>query len=201
MFTGIVQEIGIILEREETDSGISLTIATSESFLEKLTIGASIAVNGVCLTVVEFFGDSVRFDVIPETLRVTNLNKVTKDSRVNLERSLKFGDEVGGHVLSGHISCTASSRLVKSDDEVELILSCPKEWMNYIFHKGYVAVNGASLTVAKKESDNFSVFLIPETLKATNLHEALVEDLLNIEVDQTTYAAVKATEARLLDVK
>ncbi|MDG2019499.1 MAG: riboflavin synthase subunit alpha [SAR86 cluster bacterium] len=200
MFTGIVQEIGIILEREETDSGISLTIATSESFLEKLTIGASIAVNGVCLTVVEFFGDSVRFDVIPETLRVTNLNKVTKDSRVNLERSLKFGDEVGGHVLSGHISCTASSRLVKSDDEVELILSCPKEWMNYIFHKGYVAVNGASLTVAKKESDNFSVFLIPETLKATNLHEVLVEDLLNIEVDQTTYAAVKATEARLLDV-
>ena len=200
MFTGIVQEIGIILEREETDSGISLTIATSESFLEKLTIGASIAVNGVCLTVVEFFGDRVRFDVIPETLRVTNLNKVTKDSRVNLERSLKFGDEVGGHVLSGHISCTASSRLVKSDDEVELILSCPKEWMNYIFHKGYVAVNGASLTVAKKESDNFSVFLIPETLKATNLHEVLVEDLLNIEVDQTTYAAVKATEARLLDV-
>ena len=200
MFTGIVQEIGIILEREETDSGISLTIATSESFLEKLTIGASIAVNGVCLTVVEFFGDSVRFDVIPETLRVTNLNKVTKDSRVNLERSLKFGDEVGGHVLSGHISCTASSRLVKSDDEIELILSCPKEWMNYIFHKGYVAVNGASLTVAKKESDNFSVFLIPETLKATNLHEVLVEDLLNIEVDQTTYAAVKATEARLLDV-
>ena len=200
MFTGIVQEIGIILEREETDSGISLTIATSESFLEKLTIGASIAVNGVCLTVVEFFGDSVRFDVIPETLRVTNLNKVTIDSRVNLERSLKFGDEVGGHVLSGHISCTASSRLVKSDDEVELILSCPKEWMNYIFHKGYVAVNGASLTVAKKESDNFSVFLIPETLKATNLHEVLVEDLLNIEVDQTTYAAVKATEARLLDV-
>ena len=200
MFTGIVQEIGIILEREETDSGISLTIATSESFLEKLTIGASIAVNGVCLTVVEFFGDSVRFDVIPETLRVTNLNKVTKDSRVNLERSLKFGDEVGGHVLSGHISCTASSRLVKSDDEVELILSCPKEWMNYIFHKGYVAVNGASLTVAKKESDNFSVFLIPETLKATNLHEVLVEDLLNIEVDQTTYAAVKATEARLVDV-
>jgi len=200
MFTGIVQEIGIILEREETDSGISLTIATSESFLEKLTIGASIAVNGVCLTVVEFFGDSVRFDVIPETLRVTNLNKVTKNSRVNLERSLKFGDEVGGHVLSGHISCTASSRLVKSDDEVELILSCPKEWMNYIFHKGYVAVNGASLTVAKKESDNFSVFLIPETLKATNLHEVLVEDLLNIEVDQTTYAAVKATEARLLDV-
>ena len=200
MFTGIVQEIGIILEREETVSGISLTIATSENFLEKLTIGASIAVNGVCLTVVEFFGDSVRFDVIPETLRVTNLNKVTKDSRVNLERSLKFGDEVGGHVLSGHISCTASSRLVKSDDEVELILSCPKEWMNYIFHKGYVAVNGASLTVAKKESDNFSVFLIPETLKATNLHEVLVEDLLNIEVDQTTYAAVKATEARLLDV-
>ena len=86
-----------------------------------------------------------------------------------------------------------------SDDEVELILSCPDQWINYIFYKGYVAVNGASLTVARKESDTFSVFLIPETLKATNLNEILDGDLLNIEVDQTTYAAVKAAEARFAD--
>ena len=200
MFTGIVQSIGRVSETRETDSGLFLKVTAEESFLSDLKIGASISVNGVCLTATDFSKDTISFDVIPETLRVTNLELISVNSELNLERSLKFGDEVGGHVLSGHISCTASSRLVKSDDEVELILSCPKEWMNYIFHKGYVAVNGASLTVAKKESDNFSVFLIPETLKATNLHEVLVEDLLNIEVDQTTYAAVKATEARLLDV-
>ena len=112
MFTGIVQEIGIISKKEETDSGISLEINTSEIFLEKLEIGASIAVNGVCLTVIKFSKANVMFDVIPETLRVTNLNNLSKDSKVNLERSLKFGDEVGGHVLSGHVSCTASSNLL-----------------------------------------------------------------------------------------
>ena len=196
MFTGIVQEIGVVSKKQETDSGICLTIDCSETFLEKLSIGASISVNGVCLTVVEFTENTVAFDVIPETLRVTNLNTVSENSRVNLERSLKFGDEVGGHVLSGHISCTAPSRLIESDDEIELILSCPDQWINYIFYKGYVAINGASLTVARKESDTFSVFLIPETLKATNLNEILDGDLLNIEVDQTTYAAVKAAEAR-----
>jgi riboflavin synthase len=199
MFTGIVQEIGIISKKEETNSGISLEINTSEIFLEKLEIGASIAVNGVCLTVIKFSKAkaNVAFDVIPETLRVTNLNNLLKDAKVNLERSLKFGDEVGGHVLSGHVSCTASSKLIKSENEIELVISCPKEWINYIFHKGYVSINGASLTVAKKEDETFSVFLIPETLKATNLSEVLDEDILNIEVDQTTYAAVKAVEARL----
>ena len=106
MFTGIVQEIGVISKKQETNSGICLTIDCSETFLEKLSIGASISVNGVCLTVVEFTENTVAFDVIPETLRVTNLNTVSENSRVNLERSLKFGDEVGGHVLSGHISCT-----------------------------------------------------------------------------------------------
>jgi riboflavin synthase len=197
MFTGIVQEIGIISKKEETNSGISLEINASEIFLEKLEIGASIAVNGVCLTVIKFSKANVAFDVIPETLRVTNLNNLSKDAKVNLERSLKFGDEVGGHVLSGHVSCTASSKLIKSENEIELVISCPKEWINYIFHKGYVSINGASLTVAKKEDETFSVFLIPETLKATNLSEVLDEDILNIEVDQTTYAAVKAVEARL----
>ena len=197
MFTGIVQEVGLVSDARQTDSGLSLKVKTSNSFLEKLQIGASISVNGVCLTAVEFSEDTVSFDVIPETLRVTNLDKVIIGSRLNLERSLKFGDEVGGHILSGHVSCTASSMLIKKEDEVELKMQCPKEWINYIFHKGYVAINGASLTVANKNEDTFSVYLIPETLNATNLAEVKDGDFLNIEVDQTTYAAVKAAEARL----
>ena len=201
MFTGIVQEIGEVLDTNNTESGLALDIRTTKKFLENLEIGASIAINGVCLTVVQFSKDSVSFDVIPETLRVTNLNSVTKGSKLNLERSLKFGDEVGGHILSGHVSCTASSKLIRKDNEVELVMQCSKDWINYIFLKGYVAVNGASLTVANKDSDTFSVYLIPETLDATNLVEVQEGDLLNIEVDQTTYAAVKAAEARLEEIK
>ena len=129
-------------------------------------------------------------------MRVTNIEFLSIDSKVNLERSLKFGDEVGGHILSGHISCRAPSKLISSDDEIELRVQCPKEWIHYIFHKGYIAINGASLTVANKTEDSFSVYLIPETLNATNLSDIKDGDPLNIEVDQTTYAAVKAAEAR-----
>ena len=197
MFTGIVQAIGRVSEKKETDSGLFLKVQTEKSFLDNLKIGASVAVNGVCLTVTEFSKDTISFDVIPETLRVTNLETILINSELNLERSLKFGDEVGGHVLSGHISCRAPSKIIRSDNEIEMIIKCPGDWINYIFHKGYVAINGASLTVAKRTEQSFSVYLIPETLSATNLSDINDGDLLNIEVDQTTYAAVKAAEARL----
>ena len=195
MFTGIVQKIGSVEVKELTDAGISLKVQVDKAFLEGIEVGASIAVNGVCLTVVTFDESSVSFDVIPETLRVTNLEEVSVN--VNLERSLKFGDEVGGHILSGHISCKAPGELVKTESETELVIKCPKEWINYILLKGYVSINGASLTVAKKSDESFSVFLIPETLNATNLSEVESGDLLNIEIDQATYAAVKAAESRI----
>ena len=195
MFTGIVQDSGRISCKEETDSGIFLEVKTKSGFLKDLSIGASIAVNGVCLTVVKFTEGSVSFDVIPETLRVTNLEFVSEGSEVNLERSLKFGDEVGGHILSGHISCKASSRLVKSKEEIELVVECPEEWNKYILLKGYIAINGASLTIAKKTTNSFSVFLIPETLDATNLSQVSNGDLLNIEIDQSTYATINAAES------
>ena len=199
MFTGIVQEIGSVIDKKQTDAGISLEVQVESSFLDALEIGASISVNGVCLTAVQFTDNSVSFDVIPETLRVTNLDEVNKGSKVNLERSLKFGDEVGGHILSGHVSCKASAEIIKSEEETELIISCPSDWIDYVFLKGYVAVNGASLTVAKKTDSSFSVYLIPETLSATNLSEVKSGKMLNIEVDQATYAAVKAAESRLKD--
>ena len=197
MFTGIVQELGTVTYKEETKAGVRLIAHAAEPFLKDLEIGASISVNGVCLTVVEFTKETISFDVIPETLRITNLEFISVDSQVNLERSLKFGDEVGGHILSGHISCRAPSRLIRKIDEVELVVKCPKEWSSYILHKGYDAINGASLTVAKKQEGSFSVYLIPETLNATNLSKISDGDLLNIEIDQATYAAIKAAEERL----
>ena len=191
MFTGIVQELGEVLECYQTSSGISIKISVSSSFTENLKEGASVSVNGVCLTVVNSSETNILFDVIKETLRVTNLDVIKVGSIVNLERSLKFGDEVGGHILSGHVSCKGKSQLIKHDGEVELRIECPQEWLDFVFLKGYVAVNGASLTVAKREESSFSVYLIPETLEATNLLGVTEESFLNIEVDQSIYASIK----------
>jgi riboflavin synthase len=191
MFTGIVQEIGEIKECNKTSSGKTIEVFATNSFKENLKKGASVSVNGVCLTAVSSSNGNMIFDVIKETLRITNLDDIQVGSLVNLERSLKYGDEVGGHVLSGHVSCKAQSSLIQNDGEIELRIECPKEWLNFIFLKGYVAINGASLTVAKKEKGSFSVFLIPETLSATNLSESFENSFLNIEVDQSTYSSVK----------
>ena len=191
MFTGIVQEIGEIKECNKTSSGKTIEVLATNSFTENLKKGASVSVNGVCLTAVNSSNGYMIFDVIKETLRITNLNDIQVGNMVNLERSLRYGDEVGGHILSGHVSCKAKSRLLQNDGEIELRIECPQEWLDFILLKGYVAINGASLTVAKKEKDSFSVFLIPETLRATNLSELVEDSFLNIEVDQSTYSSVK----------
>ena len=191
MFTGIVQEIGEIKECNKTSSGKTIEVLATNSFTENLKKGASVSVNGVCLTAVSSSNGYMIFDVIKETLRITNLNDIQVGNMVNLERSLRYGDEVGGHILSGHVSCKAKSRLLQNDGEIELRIECPQEWLDFILLKGYVAINGASLTVAKKEKNSFSVFLIPETLSATNLSELVEDSFLNIEVDQSTYSSVK----------
>ena len=191
MFTGIVQEIGEIKECNKTLSGKTIEVLATNSFTENLKKGASVSVNGVCLTAVSSSNGCMVFDVIKETLRITNLDDIQVGNMVNLERSLRYGDEVGGHILSGHVSCKAKSRLLQNDGEIELRIECPKEWLDFILLKGYVAINGASLTVAKKEKNSFSVFLIPETLSATNLSGLVEDSFLNIEVDQSTYSSVK----------
>jgi len=197
MFTGIVQELGIVNSVLETESGFSLEVKVQKGFSSGLLIGASIAVNGCCLTVTKFDEDCISFDVIKETMRITNLDALELKDPINLERSLKFGDEVGGHILSGHVSCTGEAILENQEGETELIIICPSEWRKYIILKGYVAVNGASLTVAKVSQEGFSIFLIPETLSSTNLSLIQKKSLVNIEIDQTTIAAFKAAETRL----
>ena len=109
-----------------------------------------------------------------------------------MERSLKFGDEVGGHILSGHISCTCEAIKYEGDKETEIRVNTPKEWIRFIFKKGYVALNGVSLTVGKVEGNYFSVYLIPETLEVTNLGTNSKNLMLNLEVDQNTVAIVNA---------
>lgn len=194
MFTGIVQELGSVNALLKNELGFTLKVDVNEGFSDGLLIGASIAVNGCCLTVTKFDENSISFDVIKETIRVTNLEYLELADKVNLERSLKYGDEVGGHILSGHVSCCAEAILKEQEGETELVMKCPSEWRKYILLKGYVAVNGASLTVAQVSEDGFSVFLIPETLASTNLSLIEDKDQVNIEIDQTIMAAFKAAE-------
>ena len=122
MFTGIVQEIGEIKECNKTSSGKTIEVLAHNSFTENLKKGASVSVNGVCLTVVSSSNGYMIFDVIKETLRITNLDDIQVGNMVNLERSLRYGDEVGGHILSGHVSCKAKSRLLQKENLMEKIL-------------------------------------------------------------------------------
>ena len=189
MFTGIVEAKGLISKKIPSMEGQRLQIEVPEGFNKDLKEGASVAVNGVCLTVTEYSNDQISFDVIKETLRVTNLGDLNKYSEVNIERSLKFGDEVGGHLLSGHISCACKASLSNTEDEVEILVDKPENWGQYIYPKGYIALNGVSLTVGKVSDESFSVYLIPETIRSTNL--LTVEDgaRLNLEIDQGVMAS------------
>tara|TARA_B100001250_G_scaffold357022_1_gene332479 strand:+ start:7908 stop:8492 length:585 start_codon:yes stop_codon:yes gene_type:complete len=192
MFTGIVQEKGTVSRIENFKQGLRLSIKVDRDFLKDLKKGASISVNGACLTVTSFTEESISFDVIEETLKVTNLSYFEKGDLVNMERSLKFGDEVGGHILSGHVSCTCEATKYESNKEIEIRVHAPKEWTKFIFKKGYVALNGVSLTVSRVEDSYFSVYLIPETYEATNLGVNRENLMLNLEVDQNTVAIVNA---------
>ena len=185
MFTGIVQAKGRVLVKKHTKAGQWLEIEVPNSFNKNLKEGASVSVNGVCLTVVEYSESRISFDVIQETLRTTNLSEIRKSTEVNIERSLKFGDEVGGHILSGHICCFCKATLIKGEGEIEIVVDKPKGWGDYIIPKGFVALNGVSLTVGKVTDNTFSVFLIPETIRSTNLLSIEEGAWLNLEVDQT----------------
>ena len=188
MFTGIVQSKARLIRKTLSQEGDRLEIEVPKGFNEDLKEGASISVNGVCLTVTECSKERIAFDVIQETLRATNLGDLNETSELNIERSLKFGDEVGGHILSGHVCCACNASLNKRDGEIEIIVDKPQGWGDYIIPKGYVALNGVSLTVGKVTKENFSVFLIPETVKSTNLLSVEEGAKLNLEVDQSVMA-------------
>ncbi len=162
-----------------------------------LQLGASVAINGTCLTVTQHDAHTTRFDIIKETLSTTNLGRLDVSSKVNVERSFKVGDEVGGHVVSGHVSTTASlEHLHHEGNDRVLAFKVEPHWQNYIFHKGYVALDGASLTVSSvnRETSCFSVSLIPETIERTTLGLLSVGGLVNVEIDSQTQAVVDTVE-------
>ena len=191
MFSGIVQEFSKKTEVKSKDYGINLSVRVTKKFTKGLKKGDSVAVNGVCLTVKKFNSDTINFDVIHESLKLTNLKSLNSDLPLNLERSLKMGDEIGGHLVSGHIHSKGKILDFKKSKETLLKIDLPKSIKGYILKKGYVALNGISLTVVNVDSKSFSVSLIPETLENTNLKFLKKGDLLNIEADQQTVAIVE----------
>ena len=191
MFSGIVQEFSKKTEVKSKDYGINLSVRVTKKFTKGLKKGDSVAVNGVCLTVKKFNSDTINFDVIHESLKLTNLKSLNSDLPLNLERSLKMGDEIGGHLVSGHIHSKGKILDFKKSKETLLKIELPKSIKEYILKKGYVALNGISLTVVNVDSKSFSVSLIPETLENTNLKFLKKGDLLNIEADQQTVTIVE----------
>ncbi|GAA70265.1 riboflavin synthase [Pseudoalteromonas sp. BSi20439] len=201
MFTGIIQTQATVVSRTHTQGVLRLVVSVNEQYVKHLDLGASIAINGCCLTVVKVELSNqdvvaqVHFDVIDETLQLTNLGQLELGSLVNYERSVSFGTELGGHIVSGHIHCTAKIvQIVQLENNYKMQLSLPKKWQKYVLYKGFVSINGASLTVGNIGEHGFWLHLIPETLDITNLGAAVVGDEFNIEVDQQTYTIINTVE-------
>ena len=194
MFTGIIQSVSLDSTFKQKQFGAELILKVEPSFTKDLKIGDSIAVNGVCLTVTRFDKNQINFDVIHESLKTTNLNKKFRKLNFNLERSLKIGDEIGGHLVSGHVHEIAEVKSFKEGKERILTINKTPKVKDYIFQKGYVAINGISLTISDSNENDFSVSLIPETIKATNLSLIDKGDFLNIEADQQTIAIVETVK-------
>jgi len=199
LFTGLVQgKARVRALTPKSDAFATLALEFPTNALRELKIGASIAINGTCLTVVEHEKDEARFDLIVETLRATNLGKLRAGSEVNYERSARVGDEIGGHTVSGHVSCTATIREVVDTEynrEVVFALS-DAELIKYVLPKGFIAVDGCSLTVGKvdKVKGEFNVWLIPETLRVTVLGNKGVGDDVNLEIESQTQVIVDTIE-------
>lgn len=195
MFTGIVQRKAKVLSISKRDNLHTIEVELAKAHQAGLVTGASIANNGTCLTVVKTNEGSVCFDVIEETLKVTNLKDLFVGDYVNLERAVKFGDEIGGHLLSGHIHTQAEViEINRTQTNCDICFKIAPQWQKYVLHKGFIAIDGISLTLGDVDNCEFWVHLIPETLAVTNLGQRKVGDLVNIEIDSQTQAIVDTVE-------
>lgn len=196
MFTGIVQGLGTLKSIEEGDGITTFCIKCPDT--QDLAIGASVAIDGVCLTATSIKGELVTFDIIPETMERTTLGERIVDDVVNIERSLRYGDEVGGHLLSGHIIGRGLVTYSESVGEgAQLKLKAPPSIQKYIQTKGYIGIDGISLTLGEVNENEFDLHIIPETLRLTTLGSKQAGDAVNIEIDSTTMMIVETVE-RLL---
>ncbi|MDB4056288.1 riboflavin synthase subunit alpha [Gammaproteobacteria bacterium] len=202
MFTGIVAGQGYIHKIKNNVDYASITIKAPAGFSKNLKRGASVAVNGVCLTAKKGATDLLEFDVITETLEKTNFKLLSKGNKVNLERSMKAITEIGGHLVSGHIHGIGVIKSINDRGQTkDLRIQPPASLMEYLFYKGYVGLNGCSLTIGKVFKSSFNIHLIPETIKVTNFQKMKKGDLINIEIDQTTINTVETIKKIMLERK
>ena len=191
MFTGIVSGTAPILRIAEGDGIRKITVDLGD-FLDGLETGASVSLDGVCMTVVTMDSGEVTFDAISETLDRTTLSDRWEGDWLKVERSMKLGDELGGHILSGHIMGTAEIIESKEIGEgLDLLISIPDGCSPFILEKGFIAVDGMSLTVGKCDEESFGLHIIPETLRITTMDKKVVGDRVNIEIDSRTQAVVE----------
>ena len=183
MFTGIIQTVGRLEERRPSGSGARLTIATPRQ-LPGLVVGESVAVNGACLTVTSLAAKRFAVDVSPETLRRTTLGGIAGGTRINLERALRLGDRLGGHLVQGHVDGVGRLAAIRSEGDWRAYrFQVPAALAPYIVRKGSIAVDGVSLTVAACGDATFTVALIPHTLAQTTLGDRRPGDRVNLEAD------------------
>jgi riboflavin synthase len=195
MFTGIVEEIGIVEVVTEMKGGRQLAI--SSSFVHEIHVDESISVNGVCLTVVSFDDNTFTVQCVDETLRKTNLGTLEKGSPVNLERSLTLEKAIEGHIVQGHVDTTGILTKIDQDGaDILLTIEYPEEFENYIVGRGSVAVDGISMTVARDEGNKFVLAVIPYTWDYTNLKHKKTGDPINIEFDVFGKYIIKYLEKR-----
>ena len=195
MFTGIVQGVGKIIKIVDHDKLRTIQVELPHHLTKNIAIGASIANDGCCLTVTQVTANSVNFDIMQETLAITTLGNKKEGDFVNIERSARYGDEVGGHIMSGHISCTAKIKnIMTTATNCTMRLEMPLVLMKYVLYKGFIGIDGASLTVGEVKNNQFLIHLIPETLAITTLKYKREGDCVNIEIDSQTQAIVDTVE-------
>ena len=184
MFSGIVQTVGKIESIKDKNHIKTIRIETHGDYLEDIAIGQSVSVDGVCLSLVKKNNEYCEFEAVEETINRTTLGSYKQGTKVNLEKSLKFGDTVGGHFVSGHIH--TRGRIVEVElvgESKNILVEIEEKWIKYLTEKGYISVNGASITIGKVSKNTFCVHLIPETLKTTNLDELIYDNYVNLEFD------------------
>ena len=183
MFTGLVEEMGTVRERVPSAAGARMVIGC-DVVREGLAIGDSVSVNGACLTVVEMTDDAFAVDCVEETLRRTSVGDREPGDQVNLERAMRVGDRLGGHIVQGHVDGTGTVRgITPEGDGILMSVACPDEVLRYVVEKGSITVDGVSLTVASREPDGFTIALIPHTMQATTLGPQALGRRVNLEAD------------------
>ena len=195
MFSGIVQGMGEVVAIDDLKNVRRISVRLPKKASKNLTIGASIANNGCCLTITNINNDTVSFDLMAETLAKTNLGYLKVGDPVNIERALKVGDEIGGHLMSGHIITTvAIIRIQNTKSHYTVWFRLPENLHKYILPKGFVGLDGCSLTVGEVRQNEFCVHLIPETLQRSLFGMREVGDFVNLEIDAQTQAIVDTVE-------